>query len=114
MPSSIRTCIRPCSTGFRIEAARACARANDLGRARRHLAEAERISGLWQGGPWSAALWEVRAELRRAAGQTTQAAALFLEAADQFTALRRPIEENRCRGRPLNSARGGRRHEPLG
>jgi DNA-binding SARP family transcriptional activator len=92
----------PCSMGFRIEAARACARANDLGRARRHLAEAERISGLWQGGPWSAALWEVRAELRRAAGQTTQAAALFLEAADQFAALRRPIEENRCRAAAAN------------
>ncbi|GLZ29352.1 hypothetical protein Lesp02_15420 [Lentzea sp. NBRC 105346] len=87
----------PCSMGFRIEAARACARANDLGRARRHLAEAERISGLWQGGPWSAALWEVRAELRRAAGQTTQAAALFLEAAELYSALRRPLDEDRCR-----------------
>lgn len=87
----------PCSMAFRIEAARACARANDLSRARRHLAEAERISGLWQGGPWSAALWEVRAELRGAAGQTAQAAALFLEAAELYSTLRRPIEENRCR-----------------
>lgn len=87
----------PCSMGFRTEAARACARANDLGRARRHVAEAERISGLWQGGPWTAALWEVRAELRRAAGQTTQAAALFLEAAEQFADLGRPLEERRCR-----------------
>ncbi|MFI9815134.1 BTAD domain-containing putative transcriptional regulator [Saccharothrix variisporea] len=87
----------PCSMVFRTEAARACARADDLGRARRHLAEAERIGGLWQGGPWTAALWEVRAELRRAAGQTTQASALFLEAADQFAALRRPWEERRCR-----------------
>ncbi|GAA0220888.1 hypothetical protein GCM10010492_18760 [Saccharothrix mutabilis subsp. mutabilis] len=87
----------PCSMGFRTEAARACARANDLGRARRHLAEAERISGLWQGGPWTAALWEVRAELRRAAGQASQAAALFLEAADQFATLGRPWEAHRCR-----------------
>lgn len=87
----------PCSMAFRIEAARACARANDLSRARRHLAEAERISGLWQGGPWSAALWEVRAELRRAAGQNAQAAALFLEAAELYSTLRRPIEEDRCR-----------------
>ncbi|MEJ2856906.1 MULTISPECIES: AfsR/SARP family transcriptional regulator [unclassified Saccharothrix] len=87
----------PCSMVFRTEAARACARADDLGRARRHLAEAERIGGLWQGGPWTAALWEVRAELRRAAGQTRQASALFLEAADQFAALRRPWEEHRCR-----------------
>lgn len=87
----------PCSMGFRTEAVRACARANDLGRARRHLAEAERISGLWQGGPWTATLWEVRAELRRAAGQASQAAALFLEAADQFADLGRPLEEHRCR-----------------
>ncbi|WP_112271937.1 BTAD domain-containing putative transcriptional regulator [Lentzea terrae] len=87
----------PCSMGFLIEAARACARANHLGRARLHLAEAERISGLWQGGPWSAALWEIRAELRRATGQTAQAAALFLEAADQYSTLHRPIEEDRCR-----------------
>jgi DNA-binding SARP family transcriptional activator len=86
----------PCSMAFRIEAARACARTNDLSRARRHLAEAERISGLWQGGPWSAALWEVRAELRRAAGQNAQAAALFLEAAELYSTLRRPIEEDRC------------------
>ncbi|MEU7528197.1 BTAD domain-containing putative transcriptional regulator [Saccharothrix sp. NPDC042600] len=87
----------PCSMGFRTEAARACARANDPGRARRHLAEAERIGGLWQGGPWTAALWEVRAELRRAAGQASQAAALFLEAADQFALLGRPWEAHRCR-----------------
>ncbi|GAB2811977.1 BTAD domain-containing putative transcriptional regulator [Lentzea nigeriaca] len=87
----------PCSMAFRIEAARACARANDLSRARQHLAEAERISGLWQGGPWSAALWEVRAELRGAAGQTAQAAALYLEAAELYATLHRPIEENRCR-----------------
>ncbi|NKE62714.1 transcriptional activator domain-containing protein [Lentzea sp. PSKA42] len=78
----------PCSMAFRIEAARACARANELARARRHLAEAERISGLWQGGPWSAALWEVRAELRGAAGQTAQAAALYLEAAELYSTLR--------------------------
>ncbi|MET9627184.1 BTAD domain-containing putative transcriptional regulator [Lentzea sp. NPDC006480] len=87
----------PCSMAFRIEAARACARVNDLSRARWHLAEAERISGLWQGGPWSAALWEVRAELRKAAGQAALAAALFLEAAELYRTLHRPIEENRCR-----------------
>ena len=63
----------PCSMNFRIEAVRACARSGDLARARRHLAEAERITGLWQGGPWIAAVWEARAELRRAEGQGTQA-----------------------------------------
>ncbi len=87
----------PCSMGFRIAAATACADAGSPGRARSHLAEAERISGLWQGGPWTAALWEVRAEVRRAEGQRAQAAALFLEAAELFAAMRRPLEEARCR-----------------
>jgi hypothetical protein len=87
----------PCSMGFRIAAATACANAGSPSRARPHLAEAERISGLWQGGPWTAALWEVRAEVRRAEGQRTQAAALFLEAAERFAAMRRPLEEARCR-----------------
>ncbi|MEU4447472.1 BTAD domain-containing putative transcriptional regulator [Actinosynnema sp. NPDC050801] len=87
----------PCSMGFRIAAATACACAGSPSRARPHLVEAERISGLWQGGQWSAALWEVRAQVRRAQGQRTQAAALFLEAAERFAAMRRPLEERRCR-----------------
>ncbi|MFD0202744.1 MULTISPECIES: AfsR/SARP family transcriptional regulator [Saccharothrix] len=86
----------PCSIGFRIAAATACATAGSPSRARSHLAEAERISGLWQGGPWTAALWEVRAEVRRAEGHHAQAAALFLEAADRFAALGRPLEQRRC------------------
>jgi DNA-binding SARP family transcriptional activator len=87
----------PCSMTFRIEAARACARAGELARARRHLAEAERITGLWQGGPWTAAVWEARAELRRAEGHREQASALLMEAADGFAELHRPLDESRCR-----------------
>jgi DNA-binding SARP family transcriptional activator len=91
-----RVC-EPCSMTFRIEAARRCARAGELTSARRHLAEAERITGLWQGGPWTAAIWEARAELRRAEGQSTQARAFLLEAAARFAELRRPLDEARCR-----------------
>lgn len=87
----------PCSMTFRIEAARACAQAGELTRAGRHLAEAERITGLWQGGPWTAAIWEARAEIRRAQRQGGQARALFLEAAARFAELRRPLDEARCR-----------------
>jgi DNA-binding SARP family transcriptional activator len=87
----------PCSMGFRIAAATACANAGSPSRARPHLAEAERISALWQGGPWTAALWEVRAQVRRAQRQQAQAAALFVEAAEGFAAMRRPLEERRCR-----------------
>lgn len=55
--------------------------AGDLVRARQHLVEVERISGLWQGGPWISAFWQGRAEIRRGEGQEPQASALFLEAA---------------------------------
>jgi DNA-binding SARP family transcriptional activator len=96
MADAPRVC-EPCSMTFRIEAARTYARAGDLPRARRHLDAAERITGLWQGGPWSAAIWEARAELRRAEGQVTQATALFLEAAGMFAVLHRPVDESRCR-----------------
>ena len=87
----------PCSMNFRVEAARAFARAGDLSRARRQIAEADRITSLWQGGPWKASVWEARAELRRAEGEEAQAKALFLEAADVFAQVRRPLDESRCR-----------------
>lgn len=91
-----RVC-EPCSMNFRVEAARAFARSGDLTRARRQIAEADRVTALWQGGPWKAAVWEARAELRRAEGHEDQAKALFLEAADGFAQVRRPADEARCR-----------------
>lgn len=87
----------PCSMAFRIEAARACARAGDLVRARRYISDAQRIAGLWHGGAWSAALWEVHAELRRREGNHPQAIALFREAADAYATLHRPRDQARCR-----------------
>jgi DNA-binding SARP family transcriptional activator len=96
----------PCSMGFLTSAARAGARAGELSRAARHLSEAERISGLWGAGPWVAAIWETMAEIRRAEGQTGQAAALYVEAAQRFAELQRPLDEARCR-READSAAGG-------
>lgn len=96
LADSSRVC-EPCSMNFRLEAARVFARAGDLPRARRQIEEAERITSLWQGGPWKAAVWEARAELRRAEGEPAQAKALFLEAAGAFAQVRRPIDELRCR-----------------
>jgi tetratricopeptide (TPR) repeat protein len=87
----------PCSMTFRIETVRAYARAGDLLHARRHLAEADRIAGMWQGGPWRAAVWEAQAELRRAEGHAQQAAALFAEAAEQFEQFHRLLDARRCR-----------------
>jgi tetratricopeptide (TPR) repeat protein len=86
----------PCSIGYRIAAARAYAQAQDIGRGRRCLEEAERLAGLWQGGPWIAATWEVRGLLRLAEGDTDQAAALLREAADLFAQVGRPLDEARC------------------
>jgi DNA-binding SARP family transcriptional activator len=87
----------PCSMTFRIEAVRAYARAGDLAHARRHVAEADRIAGMWQGGPWRAAVWEAQAELRRAEGHAEQAAALYAEAAEQFDEFHRRLDARRCR-----------------
>jgi DNA-binding SARP family transcriptional activator len=86
----------PCSIGFRVRAAIAYARSGDLARARQWLADAERLSGMWQGGPWQAAVWEARAALRLAAGDRAQAAALWREAANLFGESGRPLDEARC------------------
>jgi hypothetical protein len=56
-----RVC-EPCSMNFLVRATIACARAADLSRARRYLAEADRITGLWRGGPWSAGVVSEPAE----------------------------------------------------
>lgn len=87
---------RPCSIGFRITAATTCAGAGDVVRARQCLLEAERLAGLWQGGPWLAATWEARGALRLAEGDASQGAALLREAADLFAQVGRPLDEARC------------------
>ncbi|MBA2643655.1 MAG: transcriptional activator domain-containing protein [Actinobacteria bacterium] len=105
--AQVRVC-EPCSMGFLVSAAIASARAGDLDRARRYVADAERISLMWQGGPWVAAVWEARGVLREAEGDATQAAAFFREAADGFAAADRPLDEARCRSRSVAVAPGAR------
>lgn len=103
LAQAARVC-EPCSMNFRIEAARAFARAGELSGARRQIEEADRITSLWQGGPWKAAVWEARAEFRRAEGEDAQATALFLEAAEGFAQSRRPLDEMRCRSAAIAMA----------
>jgi hypothetical protein len=90
-----RVC-EPCSTHFHVQAVLASARAHDLPRARRHLADAERIAGLWQGGAWPAAVWEARAAVRLGEGRPAQAAAFLDEAAQEYTRAHRPADAARC------------------
>jgi len=56
-----------CSMSFRMAAARAFTNVGDLQNARRHLDEAERVSAMWQGGPWPAAVRKAKGDLEEAA-----------------------------------------------
>ena len=94
----------PCAMDYHVQATIACAHGGDLARAGRHLDDAERISGMWQGGPWAAAVWEARAALRLAEGQREQAVALLHEAAAAFVRAQRPLDEARCRAAALQVA----------
>jgi tetratricopeptide (TPR) repeat protein len=98
-----------CSIGFHVASAIACGRAADGARARQHAAEAERIAGMWPGGPWHAAVREAHAELRLADGNHAEAAELFAEAAELFAAARRPLDEARCRSAARVSSPTGSR-----
>ena len=88
---------QPCSIGFHVTASVTRAGAGDVPGAQQHLEKAERIAGMWQGGPWQAAVWEARARLRIAEGDPDQGVALLKEAADLFTGSGRPLDAARCR-----------------
>jgi DNA-binding SARP family transcriptional activator len=88
---------QPCSMGFRVASATALAASGELDQVGRRLDEAERIAGMWHGGPWAAAVWEARGAQRRAERNAARALAAFEEAASRYAALGRPADEARCR-----------------
>lgn len=90
---------RPCSIGFRTAAAIALAEAGELEQVNKRLDEAERLAGIWNGGPWVAAVWEARGVQRRAQGNEDRARAAFYEAAARFGELGRPLDRARCEAR---------------
>jgi DNA-binding SARP family transcriptional activator/predicted negative regulator of RcsB-dependent stress response len=93
--SQMNAC-EPCSMGFLTSAAAAAAQVGDIDRARSFLGEAERISGMWQGGPWAGAVWEARGIVRKAEGDDQQARAMFREAADVFGHAGNKADAARC------------------
>lgn len=96
--ASGNTC-QPCSMSFRAASAIALAEAGELEQIDRRLDEAERLAGMWNGGPWPAALWEARGVQRRAQGKEDRAQAAFMEAAARFEDLHRQLDRARCHER---------------
>lgn len=90
---------QPCSLGFRTASAIALAEAGEVAEVGRRLDEAERLAGMWNGGPWVAAVWEARGVQRYAQGNSERALAALDEAATRFGELGRPLEQARCRTR---------------
>jgi DNA-binding SARP family transcriptional activator len=87
---------QPCSMALRTASAIALAEAGDLEQVDRRLNDAERIAGMWNGGPWVAALWEARGVQRRAQNNEVRALAAFDEAAARYDDLGRPRDQARC------------------
>lgn len=90
---------QPCSMALRTASAIALAEAGELEQVDRRLNDAERIAGMWQGGPWAAALWEARGVQRRAQDKEVRALAAFEEAAGRYEELGRPRDQARCLAR---------------
>ena len=95
---------QPCSMALRTASAIALTEAGELEQVDRRLNEAERIAGMWQGGPWAAALWEARGVQRRAQHKEVRALAAFEEAAGRYEELGRPRDQARCLARMGNHA----------
>lgn len=86
-----------CTIMLAVPAARVCADAGDLDRARAFLTMAEAVEARWDGTAWTAALVEVRAALARAEGRDDAAGQLFGAAADLFDRFGQPLDAARCR-----------------
>lgn len=81
--------------GFRVALATALAELGELDQVGRRLDEAERIAGMWHGGPWAAAVWEARGAQRRAEKNQARAVSALDEAASRHATPGRPIDEAR-------------------
>ncbi len=98
---------QPCSMAFRVASASTLAEMGELDQVGRRLDEAERISAMWHGGPWVAAVWEARGIQRRAEKNDARAVSAFEEAASRYASLGRPTDEARCRAPDPGGVRRG-------
>jgi DNA-binding SARP family transcriptional activator len=89
----------PCSLGFLAASAIVLAEAGELEKVGRRLQEAERLAGMWNGGPWVAVHGEARGVFHRASGHEDRAQAAFVEAAARFAELGRSLDQARCLAR---------------
>ncbi len=97
---------QPCSMAFRVASASTLAEMGELDQVGRRLDEAERISAMWHGGPWVAAVWEARGIQRRAEKNDARAVSAFEEAASRYASLGRPTDEARCRAQIPGASAG--------
>ncbi|HET6866563.1 MAG TPA: AAA family ATPase [Solirubrobacteraceae bacterium] len=86
-----------CPTGYNVAAAKACAGAGQLDRARDFLQRAEFGAARWPGGPWPAAVAEARAALLLAEGDQRSAADALRRAAEGYAANGQFLNERRAR-----------------
>jgi DNA-binding SARP family transcriptional activator/tetratricopeptide (TPR) repeat protein len=86
-----------CPTGYNVAAAKACASAGQLDRARDFLQRAEFGAARWPGGPWPAAVAEARAALLLAEGDQRSAADALRRAAEGYAANGQFLGERRAR-----------------
>jgi DNA-binding SARP family transcriptional activator/tetratricopeptide (TPR) repeat protein len=86
-----------CPIAFHVAAASVCTRAGALERAREFLARAEQGASAWPGGPWPAAVAEVRAELLLAEGDRRAGGEALRRAAEGYAAAGQLLNERRAR-----------------
>jgi hypothetical protein len=86
-----------CVIMLAVPSARACADVGDREDAQRHLEEAEKSAGLWEGTAWQAAILETKAHLAATGGDEVTAQQLQVRAAELFEVSGQPMDAERCR-----------------